>query len=233
MSSRHTLVPAHFASRAALIVGALGMAATALLTTGCESEESRNARLTRDMEAPAPAEPGAGDVSPENVEAWLGSYVRERSDEASPPVLTTTVAEKQWRLTFPGRLIEGAPMQVEIALHPAMTVLMAPLLPLPASTSRDLLASLMVQNYELYQSKLSISPEGQLFASYEVPNRLLDRRELLENVEDLTVLGRNIASAVSARLGEEAARTQPPTMPHPTMPPPSAPSMPHAGVPVD
>lgn len=170
-------------------------------------------------------------VTAAQLEKWLRAHVESDKRSVATRAQIEVVAEgKHWRVGFPDRLLApGQPVKVEIVRHPAMTVMMAPLLRVPKNPPAEMLGALLAQNYELYQAKLSLGPQGDLYVSYEVPNRLLDRQELIDDVEDLSLLAQNLTGLVEQRLvelalgmGTEGAPRQPQAAPQQQMPPPGA-----------
>lgn len=172
------------------------------------------------IETPAPVARsksaiGGGEVdtgaTAREIEAWLQAHVDSDKRSVATRTRFEVVAEgKHWRVSFPDRLLApNQPVAIEIVRHPAMTVMMAPMLRVPKNPPAEMLGALLAQNYELYQAKLSLGPQGDLYVSYEVPNRLLDQQELIDDVEDLSLLAQNLTGLVEQRLVELALGMRP------------------------
>lgn len=150
---------------------------------------------------------GEEDLSPGILENWLKELTESPTTEDTPS-LSVTAADQQWRLSYPNLLGPEIPLDIDIALHPHMTVIMAPLLTLPSHTPKELLVALLSYNYELYQAKLALNDQGRLYLGFEVPNRLLDRQEFRDNVHSLVSSAGTIAHHIASLLqaGEDTPK---------------------------
>lgn len=110
--------------------------------------------------------------------------------EASGLYFHTIERDRQWMLAFTG---ERLPQVVLHVMHrPQFTVVLGRLFEVPEGAGVDFYRALALKNFELDQLKLSVDPSGVVFASFEVPTRILDQRELLENVLSLATIIDNV-----------------------------------------
>lgn len=187
-----------------------GDAAKASHAAGGEVSGGAESEAPLPPEALLKSERGGGTVdegvSGAQLQAWLAAHVAADQRKTPARARLETVSEgARWRVVFPDRLLApNEAVEVQVVRHKAMTVMAAPLLVLPQSVPPELLGSLLVQNFDLYQSKLALGPGNRLFISYEVPNRLLDERELGENLEDLSFLAQKLTGLLEQRLIETA-----------------------------
>lgn len=100
---------------------------------------------------------------------------------------------RHWRVVFAGRQL---PRVVLYVVHgDEFTVVLGKLFTVGADAGVEFYRVIARKNYDFDQLKLSVDDKGGVFASFEVPTRILDRRELLENIFGL-------AGAIDAVLPE-------------------------------
>jgi hypothetical protein len=114
----------------------------------------------------------------------------------------TVTPNKRWRVTFAGH--RQPTISVDVVYSDHFTVVMGQLFILPTSADSDVYKTIAERNFDLEQMKLSVDPGGAVFASFEVPTRILDRRELLENIVSL-------AAALDSMKLDEPTPEPPPT----------------------
>jgi hypothetical protein len=89
----------------------------------------------------------------------------------------------RWKLSFAGK--QHPLLDVYVLYSDHFTVILGKLCTLQANTSKETYQAIARRNFDLEQLKLSVNRNGEVFASFEVPTRILDRRELLENIVSL------------------------------------------------
>ena len=96
---------------------------------------------------------------------------------------TTIEPDHRWRIVFAGLRVPR--IVVHVVRGQSFTVVLGKLFTVPTRVDAGFYRELARRNFELEQMKLSIDADGGVFASFEVPSRILDRRELLENIMGL------------------------------------------------
>jgi hypothetical protein len=115
----------------------------------------------------------------------------------------------RWKLSFAGK--QHPMVDVYVLYSNNFTVILGKLCTLEASSGKEVYQAIARRNFDLEQLKLSVNKNGEVFASFEVPTRILDRRELLENIVSL-------AAALDSMNLEDTGPT-----PQPLAQPPAAP----------
>lgn len=92
----------------------------------------------------------------------------------------TVAPGRQWRLVFAGR--RQARVTLYVLYGGQFTTVVGRLFTVPETAGVGFYRALARKNYDFDQLKLSVDDEGGVFASFEVPTRILDERELLENI---------------------------------------------------
>jgi len=113
---------------------------------------------------------------------------------------------RRWRVSFAGRM--HPIVNVFVVYSNAFTIVWGKLFTLPNGAGSDIYKAIAERNFDLEQMKLSVDPAGEVFASFEVPTRIMDRRELVENIVSL------------AKALDLLDLDHPPTTPPPTLQPP-------------
>jgi hypothetical protein len=90
----------------------------------------------------------------------------------------------RWQVSFAGH-DHRADVLIDVIYTDTFTVVLGKLFTLPAGADTDIYKAIAERNFELEQMKLSVDQTGSVFASFEVPTRIIDRRELLENIASL------------------------------------------------
>jgi hypothetical protein len=90
---------------------------------------------------------------------------------------------RRWRVSFTGHI--HPIVNVFVVYSNAFTVVWGKLFTLPDGADGDIYKAIAQRNFDLEQMKLSVDPAGEVFASFEVPTRIMDRRELVENIVSL------------------------------------------------
>lgn len=146
----------------------------------------------------------------EDVERWLQTFTKENKLTGErEPTLEPVAEGKQWKLTWKElHAGKGQPMSVHVAHHPGLTVMMGWLTFLPEHTPAPLLRSILQQNYEIFQAKLAVDEHGALVVAYEIPNRLLDREELVANLEEIVRIVQTLAPQIDQHIDAVTARLQ-------------------------
>jgi hypothetical protein len=183
-------------ARARQVLSALALGSVAWGTlAGCAAapvagEERRPAATERatGRRGPGPTElRGRTNPSGAEVAKILG---------ASGLAFDTVAEDRQWRLVFAGRQLPRVTLFV--LYGGTFTAVMGRLFTVPPTTGVEFYRAVARKNYDFDQLKLSVDGEGGLYASFEVPTRILDERELMENIFGL-------ASAMD-EVGAELAR---------------------------
>jgi hypothetical protein len=188
------------------------LAAVVIVAIGCAHAAS----------APVTAErsPEPGSTAPQNVD--------DRNPTAEDIVrilaqsglrFATVDPGRRWQVTLAGH---QRPVRVDVLYSDSFTVVLGKLFTLPAGADRDIYKAIAERNYDLEQMKISVDKDGEVFASFEVPTRIIDRRELLENIASL-------AAALDALTVTDGAGAHPPAV-RPPVPRPVPPRAPPAGV---
>jgi hypothetical protein len=120
----------------------------------------------------SPAGPGAAAPSAADMEKWL-------TEEKLP--FRALEAGKRWAITFEGQ--NTGTLTVIVVRGKDVTTALVRLFQVPDGASAAFYQALLRQNFAMFQIKLGLSDRNDLFLSYEVPNRILDRRELVEDVK--------------------------------------------------
>jgi len=126
---------------------------------------------------------------------------------------------RRWMAAFAGRRLPRVVLYV--VRGDDFTVIMGKLFTVSDKTSTAFYRALARRNFDYDQMKFSLDAGGGVFASFEVPTRLLDRRELLENLFGLAVAidtmlpellrDAGFGDAPDAPAPEPAPRTEPPS----------------------
>lgn len=174
---------------------------------------------TTSAPAPTPAPPLASfePAAPPAPPSIVPTDVRNPSAEQVADILShagfqySTVAPgKRWRVTFAGH--KQPTVSVDVVYSDHFTVVLGQLFTMPPTADNDVYKAIAERNFDLEQMKLSVDPSGAVFASFEVPTRILDRRELLENIVSL-------AAALDSLKLDEASQAEPVPTPRVTKPP--------------
>lgn len=153
----------------------------AVLLVGCATVPAPSPSGPPEAVRPAP--------SGRDVEAMLAS---------SGLRYVTLEPDQRWMIAFAGR---HRPHIVVHVLHgDRFTIVLGRLFTVPAAAGVEFYRLLALKNYAFDQLKLSVDEEGGCYASLEVPRRLLDTQELLENVFGLA----GVIDAVTAELAPAA-----------------------------
>jgi hypothetical protein len=145
--------------------------------------------------APPPATAAAAILEPPGSGPDIERYLAD-----SGLVYVTVVPERRWMLAFAGQQLPR--LVVYVVRGGEFTVVMGKLFTVADDTGLEFYRALARKNYEFDQLKLSVARDGGVYASFEVPTRLVDRRELLENIFGL-------AGAIDAVLPELARVARP------------------------
>lgn len=137
---------------------------------------------------PEPATPAPRVEQTIATEATTGAQVERYLADSGLNYLTLE-ADRRWMIAFAGDRVPR--IVVFVVYADAFTVVLGRLFTVGDDAGDDFYRKLARKNFEHDQLKLSVDDRGGVYASYEVPTRLLDRRELLENVFGL-------ASAIDA-----------------------------------
>lgn len=123
---------------------------------------------------PAPAAPALPKLrSPSGVDV---AQILEQSGLA----FVTMEPGRRWMVAFAGKQL---PKVVLYIVHgDEFTVVLGKLFTVGKAATVEFYRELARKNYDFDQLKLSIDAAGGVFASFEVPTRILDRQELLENI---------------------------------------------------
>jgi hypothetical protein len=89
----------------------------------------------------------------------------------------------RWEVSFASH--ERGDVLVDIIYTDTFTIVLGKLFTLPAEADAEIYKAIAERNFDLEQMKLSVDHTGSVFASFEVPTRIIDRRELLENIASL------------------------------------------------
>ena len=179
--------------------------------------------------APAPkverAKPGAPrTVSSDDLEKWM-------TEEGFP--YKAVDPGKRYTVPFDGKNVGSI---LVVVLHtPDITKIMAKFFTLPADMPAPFLRAMLNRNFKTFQAKLELDDSGDLFLAYEVPNRILDKQELIDDVKDTARLVDRLAPDFYALARGGAQGAAPPPQPppmggQPLQPPPAGlPPQPGAG----
>jgi len=87
---------------------------------------------------------------------------------------------RRWMISFAGEKLDRVVLYV---IHGAkFTIVMGKLFTLAPGTDAAFYKAIARKNFDFDQLKLSVDKQGSVFASFEVPTRIVDKRELLENI---------------------------------------------------
>ncbi len=150
----------------------------ALISSGCAHAPLGRPRSM----TPAPQPPPAS----AHVERKPGLHSVEEILATSGLAYATLDPGHAWVIGFARD--ELPPSFVRIIVGPDFTLVMGRLGTVPPGAGSAFYRALARRNFELAQLKLSVDPDDSVFASFEVPNRLVDREELLEDVFTLARL---------------------------------------------
>lgn len=129
--------------------------------------------------APAPEAPPPQVTTAPSEQAPTGAQVERYLADSGLNYLTLE-ADRRWMIAFAGNQV---PRLVVFVVHAdAFTVVLGRLFTVGDEAGVDFYRKLARKNFDHDQLKLSVDDRGGVYASYEVPTRLLDRRELLENI---------------------------------------------------
>jgi hypothetical protein len=146
----------------------------ALVLAACAHAPPQQTDVTRELLTPTPvaavAEGGAV-RAPVDVEAILAgsglSYV-------------TLEPGRLWMLGFAGK--DEARVTVHVVRGDQFTMILGRICMVPAGAGAAFYRGLARRNFDIPQIKLGVDAKNGVFASFEVPSRILDREELLEDV---------------------------------------------------
>ena len=153
----------------------------------CAHANARPAGVQASMPPPLSVESSPGLPEKPFPEAGEGRNpsaqgVAEMLRESGMP-FTTLDTGKRWRVSVSQR--QHPAILVDVVYSDAFTVVLSKVCTLPDGADSDIYKVIAERNYDLEQLKLSVDRSGDVFASFEVPTRILDRRELMENIVSL------------------------------------------------
>ncbi len=120
---------------------------------------------------------------------------------------------KRYTVPFDGKNVGSVLVVVERGAE--VTTLMAKFFTLPEMPA-PFLRALLNLNFKLAETKMVLTDAGDLFAAYDISNRLLDKKELLDGVQNVA----RVIDAYTPQLYSLAQKQAGGGQPAPTMPPP-------------
>lgn len=188
----------------------------AVLAAGCaHAVPERPAPPGLASAAPGPGRPVLV-AAPENQGARLEAMLAR-----SGLSYVTVEPGRIWMIGFARE--DRPPVMVHVVRGDAYTLIMGRLGTVPGGAGPDFYRGLARRNFDVPQLKLGVDAHDGLYASFEVPSRLVDREELLEDVFGLA----RTVDELRKALFDGAAPSQDGPLPRPQLPP-AAPSPPDA-----
>lgn len=138
----------------------------------------------------------------------------ERILAGSGLAYVTVEPGRKWAIPFAGR----SPTVVWVVHGTKFTLVMGKVFTVTGETGVDLYKALARRNYDLDQVKLSVDEGGTIFASYEVPTRILDDVELLEDIYGLAGAIESMHKELAPLVDPDTIDTTPEPLPTPGPP---------------